>query len=215
MVTPVIAIVGKSGSGKTVLIEKLIAELKSRGYRVATIKHTHQTVDMDLPGKDTWRFSQAGSDAAVIASPSLITVFKNISGETGLEEAVRALGQGYDIILAEGFKSSKAPKIEVHDGDGAPPLFKENELCAIVSDEKLDFNIPRFKRDDIVGISDFIEKEIIDKMPPDIAVAVNGKPIPMMPFVKDIIASSIIAMLSTLKKVDIIRNVVILIRNKN
>ena len=54
---PVIAIVGKSGAGKTVVMEKLIAEFKARGYRVATIKHAHQAVELDEPGKDTWRFS--------------------------------------------------------------------------------------------------------------------------------------------------------------
>jgi molybdopterin-guanine dinucleotide biosynthesis adapter protein len=212
---PVVAIVGKSGSGKTVLMEKLIAEFKSRGLKVASIKHAHQMVDMDTAGKDTWRFSQAGSDATVIASPSRISIFKNISGEPGLDDALLALGQGYDIVLAEGFKSTKLPKIEVHKGDGTAPLFKETELFAIVSDEKLKFKIPRFPRDDIESIADFIEKDIVDKMPPDMAITVNGKPLFLKPFVQDIIASSILAMLSTLKKVGIIRNATILIRNKN
>jgi len=212
---PVVAIVGKSGSGKTVLMEKLVAEFKSRGFKVAAIKHAHQMVDMDTTGKDTWRFSQAGSDATVVASPSRITIFKNTSGEPGLEEALKVLGQGYDIVLAEGFKSTKLPKIEVHKGKNAAPVFKETELCAIVSDEKLKLKIPRFARDDVEAIADFIEKDIVDKMPPDMEVTVNGKPIFLKPFVKDIIASSILAMLCTLKKVGIIRNAVILIRNKD
>ena len=212
---PVVAIVGKSGSGKTVLMEKLIAEFKSRGLKVAAIKHAHKMVDMDTTGKDTWRFSQAGSDATVIASPSRITVFANVKAEPGLDDAVRTLGQGYDIVLAEGFKSTKLPKIEVLKGDGEAPIFKETELYAIVSDEKLKFKIPRFERDDVEGIADFIEKDIVDNMPPDMEVTVNGKPIFLKPFVKDIIASSILAMLSTLKKVGIIRRATILIRNKN
>jgi molybdopterin-guanine dinucleotide biosynthesis adapter protein len=211
---PVVAIVGKSGSGKTVLMEKLIAEFKSRGLKVAAIKHAHQMVEMDTTGKDTWRFSQAGSDATVIASPSRITVFANVKAEPGLDDAVKTLGQGYDIILAEGFKSTKLPKIEVLKGDGEAPVFKEAELYAVVSDEKLKFKIPRFERDDVEGIADFIEKDIVDNMPTDMEVTVNGKLIFLKPFVKDIIASSILAMLSTLKKVGIIRRVTILIRNK-
>jgi molybdopterin-guanine dinucleotide biosynthesis protein B len=213
MMIPIVTIVGKSGSGKTVLMEKLIAELKKRGYKVAAVKHAHTRVDMDTHGKDTWRFSQAGSDATVVASPERITVFKTASGEPSLEEAVRALGHGYDIVLAEGFKTSKAPKIEVHTGTGAP-IFKETELYAIVSDEKLKIKIPKFKRDDVTGIADFIEKEIVDKMASDMAITINGKPVFLKPFVKDIIASSILAMLNTLKNVGIIRNVIILIRNR-
>lgn len=211
---PVVAIVGRQGSGKTVLMEKLIGEFKTRGCRVAAVKHAHTTVDMDTPGKDTWRFSQAGSDATVVASPERITIFKHSKGEPGLDGAVRALGQGYDIILAEGFKTSRGPRIEVHEGKEDLPLFKESELLAIVSDEKLKYKIPRFTRDDVDGIADLIEKDIIDKAPSDMSITVNGKPILLKPFVKNIIASSILAMLSTLKNVGIIRNAIILIRNK-
>jgi molybdopterin-guanine dinucleotide biosynthesis adapter protein len=211
---PVVAIVGRSGSGKTVLMEKLIGEMKARGYKVAAVKHAHQKIDMDAPGKDTWRFSQAGSKATVIASPELITIFRNTKADPGLEDVVRVLGQGYDIILAEGFKETKYPKIEVHEGKETAPLFKESDLIAIVSDDKIKFKIPRFRRDDAEGIADFIEKDVIDSADSDISVTVNSKTIFLMPFVKDIISRSILAMLSTLKNVGIIRNVVILIRNK-
>ncbi len=65
---PIVSVVGKSKSGKTTLIEKLIQELKSRGYRVATIKHIPQGVSFDEPGKDSWRHLQAGSEAASFSS---------------------------------------------------------------------------------------------------------------------------------------------------
>jgi len=211
---PVVTIVGKSGSGKTVLMEKLIAEFKSRGYRVAAVKHAHQTVELDVQGKDTWRFSQAGSDTTVVASPDRITIFKAVRGEPGLAAAVAALGQDYDLVLAEGFKMSTAPKIEVHGGGRTRPLCKESELRALVSDEKLKSGIPLFRRNDIKGIADFIEKQIMDKMPSGMSVTVNGKPVPMKPFVKDIIASSILAMLGTLKSIGIVRNAIIIIRNR-
>jgi molybdopterin-guanine dinucleotide biosynthesis protein B len=211
---PVVAIVGRSGSGKTVLMEKLIGEMKARGYKVAAIKHAHTKIEMDSPGKDTWRFSQAGSKATVIASPELITIFRNTKADPGLEDVVRVLGQGYDIILAEGFKETKYPKIEIHEGKETPPIFKESELIAFVSDDKIKCKIPRFTRDDIEGIADFIEKDVIDSAESDMSITVNGKLLFLKPFVKDIMASPILAMISSLKTVGIIRNVVILIRNK-
>jgi len=67
-VIPVVSIVGKSNSGKTTLLEKLIPELKRRGYRVATVKHDTHGFEIDRPGKDTWRLAQAGADAVVISS---------------------------------------------------------------------------------------------------------------------------------------------------
>jgi len=213
---PILAVVGKSGSGKTVVMEKLIAEFKSRGYRVAAIKHAHETVELDAPGKDTWRFSQAGCDAAVVSSPSRITIFKNLNREPSLEEAALLLGDGYDIILAEGFKTSRVAKIEVcRPGHTGELLCSESDLHAVISDEKLLIKIPCFGRGDTGAIADFIEREILFKMPADMAIMVNDKPVFLKRFVKDIIAGSILAMLSTLKNVGIIRTVYISIRTDN
>ena len=70
MTVAILSIVGKSKSGKTTLVEKIIAELKRRNYRVATIKHhSHPGFEIDHPGKDSWRHAQAGSDHAVVAAP--------------------------------------------------------------------------------------------------------------------------------------------------
>ncbi|MGA2158748.1 MAG: molybdopterin-guanine dinucleotide biosynthesis protein B [Dehalococcoidia bacterium] len=212
---PVIAIVGNSGSGKTAFIEKLIVELKARGHRLAAVKHAGETVDLDLPGKDTWRFSQAGSPTTIISSPSKITVFKSINHDPSLEETLTSLDENYDLVLAEGFKKSKVLKIEVYGGtDGKDMVCAESDLSAVITDSKLPYKIPKFRPGDIGGIADFIEKEIIGKAPSDIEVTVNGKKIFMKPFVKNIIASSILAMLGSLKTVGIIRSVIISIRNK-
>jgi molybdopterin-guanine dinucleotide biosynthesis protein B len=210
---PVIAIVGKSGSGKTVIMEKLIAEFKARGYRVGAIKHAHQTVELDAPGKDTWRYSQAGSDATVVSSPSRITIFKSLDREPTLEESALLLGEGYDLILAEGFKKSRVPKIEVcATGSAEEMVCTQAELAAVISGGELPLKIPRFGREQVKEIADFIEKELLAKMPADMAVTVNGKPVFLKRFVKDIIASSILAMLSTLKSVGLIRTAQVSIR---
>ena len=213
---PLIAIVGKSGSGKTVIMEKLIAEFKARSYRVGAIKHAHETVELDAPGKDSWRYSQAGSDAAVVCSPSRITIFKRFDREPSLEETALLLGDGYDIILAEGFKKSRPPKIEVCPaGIVSEMVCGEAELAAVISDAALPLKIPRFGREQVKEIADFIEKELLAKIPADMAVMVNGKPVFLKRFVKDIIASSLLAMLSTLKSVGIIRTAQVSIRTDN
>jgi molybdopterin-guanine dinucleotide biosynthesis protein B len=210
---PVIAIVGKSGAGKTVIMEKLITEFKARGYRVGAVKHAHQTVELDAPGKDTWRFSKAGSDAVAVSSPSRVTIFKNLDREPSLEETVLLLGEGYDIILAEGFKTARAPKIEVcPTGKTEDMVCSESDLCAVISDGRLSVRIPVFGRGEIARIADFIEHEIMATMPDDMSVTVNGRNVPLKRFVKDIMASSILAMLGTLKTVGIIKTASIHIR---
>ncbi|MFA5066295.1 MAG: molybdopterin-guanine dinucleotide biosynthesis protein B [Dehalococcoidia bacterium] len=211
---PIIAIVGKSGVGKTVIMEKLIAEFKSRGYRVGTVKHAHQTIDLDEPGKDTWRYSQAGSDAVAISSPLRVTVFNKLDHEPSLEETVRLLGDSYDIILAEGFKDTRAPKIEVcPTGKPEDLVCNGSDLCAVIAKVKRAGKKPVFGREEITRIADFIERDIIAAMPSDMSVAVNGKNVPLKRFVKDIMASSILAMLGTLKTVGIIKTASIRIRN--
>jgi molybdopterin-guanine dinucleotide biosynthesis protein B len=213
---PALAIVGKSGVGKTGVIEKLIPEFKSRGYRVAVVKHSHQAVEMDAEGKDTWRFTRAGSDASVVSSPSKLTVFRNASQEPNVEEALMALGDGYDIVIFEGFKRGRLPKIEVHRGGlGTDLVCTPEELIAVITDEELSLSLPGFKFSNISGIADFIEKEIIAGAGPEISVFANGKKVPMKPFVKEIISSAILAMLASLKNTGIIKNAVISIRNKS
>jgi len=216
LMVPVIAIVGKSGAGKTVIMEKLITEFKARGYCVGAVKHTHQAVELDEPGKDSWRFSQADSDAVAVSSPSRITIFKKLDREPSLEQTVLLLGDSYDIILAEGFKTTRAPKIEVcPTGKTEDMVCSESDLRAVISDRRIPVKIPVFGRDDIVKVADFIEHEIIAAMPSDMYVMINGRNLPLKRFVKDIISSSILAMLGTLKTVGIIKTTQISIRANN
>ena len=87
MTIPLITITAKSGSGKTTLMENLIAEIKSRGYRLATIKHhSHSGFEIDKPGKDSWRFKQAGSDYVIIAAPDKIAQYRMLDRELTLDE---------------------------------------------------------------------------------------------------------------------------------
>ncbi|MEK7353838.1 MAG: molybdopterin-guanine dinucleotide biosynthesis protein B, partial [Chloroflexota bacterium] len=110
---PFVSIVGKSDVGKTTFLEKLIRELKGRGYRVAVIKHDCHGFDIDHPGKDTWRMAEAGSDVVVISSPNKMAMIKRTDHELSLDELEARIMGGVDIILTEGYKHGDKPKIEI------------------------------------------------------------------------------------------------------
>ncbi len=154
---PIVSIVGRAKSGKTTLIEKLIEELKSRGYRVATIKHASQGMTFDEPDKDSWRHIQAGSEATAVTSPDRVVLIKPVAEEATLDEIVPLFGEDYDIILAEGFKRGDAPKIEVHRREVGLPLNNVKKLIAIVSDEPLETKARQFSLEDVKGLADLLE----------------------------------------------------------
>ncbi|MCX6009723.1 MAG: molybdopterin-guanine dinucleotide biosynthesis protein B [Chloroflexi bacterium] len=158
---PIVSIVGESKSGKTTLIEALISELKSRGHRIATIKHSVHRLNFDKPDKDSWRHIQAGSNATAIVSPDQIVLIKPATQEPDLNEIARLFGEDYDIILAEGFKQSSVPKIEVHRKAVGPPLSHINNLIAIATDEPLGTKTRQFSLYDIKGLADLLENSFI------------------------------------------------------
>ncbi len=99
MTIPIVCVVGRSKSGKTTLLEKMIILLKQRGYRVATIKHhSHRGFDMDVPGKDTWRHARAGSDHVIIAAPDKVATIRRVSVEPTLDALAATIAE-VDIIL--------------------------------------------------------------------------------------------------------------------
>ena len=212
---PVISIVGKTGSGKTQLIERLIPEFKRRGYRVATVKHSPGGMEVDKPGKDSWRFAEAGSDAVVVSSPDKLACIKSVDHDSSIEEIWHLIGSDFDLVLFEGFKKGKAPKIEVYRKELGEDLLCPIELLsAIVTDEVLDINVPQFPPSDTQAIADFIEKISIFQDKGATSLFINGKQVFIKPFVKDITAKALLAMVSTLKGVGEIKNLDISIRNK-
>jgi molybdopterin molybdotransferase len=157
---PTVSIVGKSQSGKTVLMERLIAEFKRRGYRIATLKHSRGEIIMDHPGKDSWRYAQAGSDAVCISSPDKLAFIKNLERDLAIEEIMPIIGPDYHLVLVEGFKKSRIPKIEVHRKElGDDLLCSPEELWAIVTDGALGTDIHQLPWGDTVAVADFIEKK--------------------------------------------------------
>ncbi len=163
-VISVVSIVGKSGSGKTTFMEKLIPALRRRGWRVATVKHhAHPGFDFDVPGKDTWRHARAGSSTVLIVSPGkLAMIWDEIRREPSLEEAV-ALVPDADIVLTEGYHWAETPKIEVFRSGHSDTLRSDPERrLALVSDVPFDDQeAPVFGLDDADGVAELIEREII------------------------------------------------------
>lgn len=157
---PVISIVSKSGSGKTTLLEKVIKELKSRGLRIAIIKHDAHSFEIDHPGKDTWRHAQAGADIVAISSPEKVAIIEKRQRELTLDEVISRI-ENVDIILTEGYKRQNKPKIEVFRSTAHNELLcKPEELLALASDVPWDLGVPCFDIDDAGGIAGFIVQYI-------------------------------------------------------
>ena len=146
---PVISVVGKSNSGKTTLIEKLIVTLKKRGHKVGIIKHAHHGFDMDREGKDSWRHQKAGADTVLVASPSGIAMTKKQQNPS--LDSLLPYFQDMDLVITEGFKRENKPKIEVfRSTQHKEPLCPGNaDLVAFVSDIHMDLAVPAFGLEEI------------------------------------------------------------------
>jgi len=160
--------VAKSGTGKTTLLEKLIAELKNRGYRVGAIKHDAHEFEIDREGKDSWRLTRAGADTMVISCPTKIAMIKRntMMTEPSVSDIVNAYYSGTDIVLTEGFKKNHFPKIEVHRKERSSTLMCRGEaydptLIAVASDDHPEADVPVFGINDFRGICDLIEMRFL------------------------------------------------------
>ena len=189
---PILSIVGRSNSGKTTLLEKLIRELTRRGRRVGTIKHHfHGPVEVDVPGKDSWRHKQAGARAVAVSSPETLFAVRDTAGEIPLEVIAHQVLSDVDLILTEGFKSGPMPKIEVSRAAQNAPLLcgTEDQLVAVVSDRDLPLPVPRFGLEEVALLADFIEREFLkDGDPRRVDVLVGGHRIPLDEQTQEILA---------------------------
>lgn len=159
----VISFVAKSGTGKTTLLEQVIAELKRRGYRVGVIKHDAHRFDIDHPGKDSHRLTAAGADTMLIASSEKLALVKQHHAAPTVEELLSTYFNDVDLVLTEGFKKSSLPKIEIHRQERSPSLLCRGEdndptLIAVASDVRLELDVPVLDLNDPSGVADFVKK---------------------------------------------------------
>ena len=159
--TPILCIAGRSQTGKTTLIEKLIPVLKNRGYRIGTIKHSHHIFEMDKTGKDSWRHKDAGAETVIIASPGKIAMVK--SDHEGTLDSLVNYFSDMDLVITEGYKGEAKPKIEVVRAARHQQtlLADDANLIAIVTDVDMSAEVPVFGMEDIDQLADFIEKNIL------------------------------------------------------
>jgi len=176
---------GESNSGKTSLIIKIVKKLGDEGYKISAVKITDKKISIDTKGKDTWKYSRAGSKLTVLSSPiETDYMLKENKGMAEIIQHIKELGE-YDLIIVEGAHDKNIPKIRI----GNIPE-RENTL--------LTYN------GDFEAIINLIKNELnkVAKNMKEISIKVNGKQIPLTEFPSGIIKNTIIGMLNSLKGVD-------------
>lgn len=161
---PIVTFIGKSNSGKTTLLVKIIPELKKRGYRIASIKHSHHNVNIDKEGKDSWKHKKAGAEAVILMSGKTVSMVRKYEEEPQVEFIRDRFIDDVDIVLAEGFKWTDVPKIWVFRKENCSTIIsKDNTLIAVISDEETNLGVPWIHIDDIVKVADFVEEKFLKK----------------------------------------------------
>lgn len=152
-----ISIVGHSGSGKTTLIEKLLPLLNAAGLKVATLKHTHHQVPLDTPGKDSWRFKQAGAMASMLVTPQTLQLVADMPEPHDPVLLAQRYFSDADLVLAESFSQAGCPKIEVLRAACSTTPRSDQGMIAMVTDvPTVHPHLPHFSLDDVAGIAKFI-----------------------------------------------------------
>ncbi|MFC7705920.1 molybdopterin-guanine dinucleotide biosynthesis protein B [Plastorhodobacter daqingensis] len=160
----VYGVTGWKNTGKTGLMERLVSEISGRGYGVSTIKHAHHGVDVDQPGRDSYRHRAAGAQEVLLASAGRWALMHELRGqaEPSLPDLLARLSP-VDLVLVEGFKRGAHPKIEAHRQEAGRDLlaWTEPTVRAVASNVILaGLSVPVFGLDDTRAIADFILQEV-------------------------------------------------------
>ncbi|MDD4880239.1 MAG: molybdopterin-guanine dinucleotide biosynthesis protein B [Gallionellaceae bacterium] len=158
----VLGFAGYSGSGKTTLIERLLPLFRADGLRVAVIKQSHHDVEVDQPGKDSWRHRQAGASEVLLTSPQRWMLVHELDAapEPGLAELLPRLSP-CDLVLVEGFRHGDHTKLEVHRRElGKPWLHPDDPRIIAVLGDAPAASITHFALDDIPAIYEFILQQL-------------------------------------------------------
>jgi molybdopterin-guanine dinucleotide biosynthesis protein MobB len=156
----VYGVTGWKNSGKTTLVERLVAEITGRGLTVSTVKHAHHAFDVDQPGRDSYRHRAAGASQVLVASAARWALMTELRGapEPPLEALLAELAP-VDLVLVEGYKRDRHPKVETRRTATAqdPIAPGDPSIEAVASDTPLSgLAVPVFDLDDVAGIADFI-----------------------------------------------------------
>lgn len=156
-------VVGWKNTGKTGLMERLVAEMTRRGLSVSTVKHAHHAFDVDQEGRDSYRHRAAGAREVLLASHRRVALMQELRGapEPALADLLARLSP-VDLVLIEGYKREAHAKIEAHRAETGAPLIaiSDASVRAVASDEPLALDRPVFDLDDTARIADFILAEL-------------------------------------------------------
>jgi molybdopterin-guanine dinucleotide biosynthesis adapter protein len=155
-------IIGWKNAGKTSLMERLVADIVARGFTVSTVKHVHHDVDLDHPGKDTFRHRAAGASEVVLASAHRFAILHEHRGQEPPLADVLARMALVDLVLVEGYKRDNHAKIEVYrDGEGRALIQPDDPLVrAVATDAHLDLPVPVLDLNNATAIATFILHEV-------------------------------------------------------
>lgn len=153
----VIGVVGWKNNGKTTLVVRLVEHLTRQGLAVSTVKHAHHSIDLDRPGKDSWRHREAGAREVVLATSRRWILMHELreAAEPSLPELLAKLAS-VDLVVVEGFKGTSLPKIEVHRSERGTDLIArtDSDVVAIAADIDLpDLSVPVIHLDDIEALA--------------------------------------------------------------
>lgn len=162
MTRPVFGVIGWKNSGKTTLMARLVEEFTRRGLSVSAMKHAHHAFDIDHPGRDSWRFREAGARQVALVSPKRWALMHELRDEErpSFEEVLAHIGH-CDLVLVEGYKRGPFPKIEARSDRSLTKQALSDDDPNIVAvatetDSEVAGALPRFDLDDVAGIADFI-----------------------------------------------------------
>ncbi len=159
----VYGVIGWKNAGKTGLMERLVAEITARGLTVSTVKHVHHDVDLDQPGKDTFRHRAAGAREVVLASARRHAILtEHRDGAEPALDAILARLSPVDLVLVEGYKRDTHPRIEVWRPETGQTLIQPGDphVRAVATDVALPpLPVPVLDLNDTGAVADFILRE--------------------------------------------------------
>ena len=155
-------VTGWKNSGKTGLMERLVAEFTERGFSVSTVKHAHHSFEVDQPGKDSFRHRNAGAKEVLLVSRNRFALMHEVrQEEEPVLASLLAKLSSVDLVLIEGYKKDRHPKIEAHRKDIGKDLIAvtDDTIHAVASNDSPSLDKPVFDLDDTGAIADFIQAE--------------------------------------------------------
>jgi molybdopterin-guanine dinucleotide biosynthesis protein B len=196
----IVAVIGKSDSGKTRLIRRLIPELKKRGFSAAVIKHCPHGFDLDVKGKNSWLMMEAGAVGVGMVSPGGLAVLRKTKNPDELQSFAGRYFRHADFVIVEGGYGVKCLKaIEVLPKGGPAKVQSERkDLVAVVSRSKVDIERPVFHPGQVAEIADFLVSELpAVEMP--VSLEVDGRAVPLNAFVQKIVENIVLAVVESLR----------------